>query len=48
MMFDGWARRDHRTGMFVDNQGFHVVRSMTHTEGSEYDGFGYALRPPTD
>ena len=46
MMFDGWVRRDHSMARFVDNQGFGVARSITHTAGSDFDGFGYALRPP--
>jgi hypothetical protein len=45
MMFDGWVNRDHTIGQFVDNQGFHVARSIKHTPGSDVDGFGYALRP---
>lgn len=45
MVFDGWARADHKIGRFVDNQGFRVARAMKHTPGSEVDGFAYALRP---
>jgi hypothetical protein len=47
MVFDGWARSDHKVGRFLDNQGFRVARSMKHTPGSQVDGFGYALRPTT-
>ncbi|MEO8701849.1 MAG: hypothetical protein ABI867_17525 [Kofleriaceae bacterium] len=46
MMFDGWTGRDHKAGLFVDNQGFHVTRSMLGSATSDVDGFGYALRPP--
>jgi hypothetical protein len=46
MMFDGWSRGDHKAGLFVDNQGFHVTRSLTASPTSDVDGFGYALRPP--
>ena len=45
MVFDGWSRRDHRVGRFVDNQGFRVARSMSGDSGRDVDGFGYALRP---
>jgi len=46
MMFDGWSRRDHTIGRFVDNQGFRVVRAMAGNATRDVDGFGYALRPP--
>ncbi|HEU0029385.1 MAG TPA: hypothetical protein VFQ53_02045 [Kofleriaceae bacterium] len=45
MMFDGWIGRGHVKARVVDNQGFHVTRAMTRSEGSDVDGFGYALRP---
>lgn len=48
MVFDGWSRRDHSVGRFVDNQGFRVARSMSGDSGRDVDGFGYALRPRTD
>lgn len=47
MIFDGWTRRDHSAARFIDNQGFDVERPMVAQPGSDYDGFGYALRPPT-
>lgn len=47
-MFDGWARRAARVAWVVDNQGFRIERPLVRAEGSDVDGFGYALRPPED
>jgi hypothetical protein len=47
-MFDGWAREKQRIAYVVDNQGFHIKRPLIHEEGSDIDGFAYALRPPVD
>ncbi len=47
VMFDGWARKDRAIALVVDNQGFRIARPMIQAAGSDVDGFGYALRPPS-
>jgi hypothetical protein len=46
VMFDGWANRDKAIARVVDNNGFHIARPMIHADGSDIDGFAYALRAP--
>lgn len=46
MMFDGWSSRAKDIALVVDNQGFHVARSLVARADSDVDGFAYALRPP--
>jgi hypothetical protein len=47
MMFDGWSDARRAIAWVIDNQGFHVARPLIPAEGSEFDGFGYALRAPS-
>jgi len=46
VMFDGWSHRDRAIALVVDNQGFRIARPMIQADGSDVDGFGYALQPP--
>ena len=46
VMFDGWIDRDKAIARVVDNNGFHIARPMIHADGSDIDGFAYALRAP--
>jgi len=46
-MFDGWSDARRAIAWVIDNQGFHVARPLIPAEGSEVDGFGYALRAPS-
>jgi hypothetical protein len=45
-MFDGWADARRAVAQVIDNQGFHVARPLIHSDGSDVDGFAYALRAP--